>query len=215
MLLSILICCRIFHRFLCKGYARRIRLSFVGMSKEKKRGLADERASERESERAKERTNKTLLVWEHCSVATTRHGRMSSRVVGADTIESYALNFSPRAYRESKLKVPRLLWLRDSWETKSLTELETFRVCQNFTFYPPNYSKIFVRALFFFFFFSFKSVLPFAFIFACIPGEINVLRQSGYIIVVIVSKKLGALRKGNVERLSWAARISSLGEITR
>lgn len=152
MLLSILICCRIFHRFLCKGYARRIRLSFVGMSKEKKRGLADERASERESERAKERTNKTLLVWEHCSVATTRHGRMSSRVVGADTIESYALNFSPRAYRESKLKVPRLLWLRDSWETKSLTELETFRVCQNFTFYPPNYSKIFVRALFFFFF---------------------------------------------------------------
>lgn len=154
MLLSILICCRIFHRFLCKGYARRIRLSFVGMSKEKKRGLADERASERESEQAKERTNKTLLVWEHCSVATTRHGRMSSRVVGADTIESYALNFSPRAYRESKLKVPRLLWLRDSWETKSLTELETFRVCQNFTFYPPNYSKIFVRALFFFFFFS-------------------------------------------------------------
>lgn len=217
MLLSTRICCRIFHRFLCKGYARRIRLSFVGMSKEKKEEETRGRASEQKNERIK------LLVWEHCSVATTtRHGRMSSRVVRADTIELRLKLFTScisgiKAKSASPLMITRFMRNRHWLNKRNVCSCRKFRVCQNsrycvyfYRIFPDPITRKYSFAPFFF---PPKSVLLFAFISPIFQVR-STFTSIRYIIVVIVSKKLGALRKGNVERLS-GLRASSLGEITR
>lgn len=148
--------------------------------KKKKRGLADEQKNERIR----------LLAWEHCSVATTRHGRMSWSGVSVLIRSSYALNFSPRAYRESKVKKSasydyaiREKPSKPSLFVKSFACAKIYVYCMHFYRISPD-SKI-IRKYSFANFFFFFLLLPNQYYFlhlyiACIPGEVNVYVNQVY-----------------------------------
>lgn len=137
---------------------------------------------------------------------------------------SYALNFSPRAYRESKVKKSasydyaiREKPSKPSLFVKSFACAKIYVYCMHFYRISPD-SKIIRKYsfanFFFFFFFFFQISITFCIYISPVFQVRSTFTSIRYIIVVIVSKKLGALRKGNVERLS-GLRASSLGEITR
>lgn len=135
---------------------------------------------------------------------------------------SYALNFSPRAYRESKVKKSASYdyAIREKPSKPSLLKVSrvpkfTFIACIFIVSLPTRklFENIRLRTFFFFFFF-FQISITFCIYISPVFQVRSTFTSIRYIIVVIVSKKLGALRKGNVERLS-GLRASSLGEITR